>query len=81
MGTETEIFDLNYKGAKIKVQQHIVTNQVVYRVQFGDRRLPLIITRATNANAARWWTSVPEGRQKEAEEIGPLIAEYIKSKQ
>ncbi|MDZ4810164.1 MAG: hypothetical protein SGI96_18155 [Bacteroidota bacterium] len=40
--------------------------------------LPQVITGATNGNAARWWKSIPEGRQMEAEEIGPVVAEFIK---
>jgi len=81
MENSTGIFELDYKGVKIKVQKHSIAGQVLYRVQFRDKRPPLVITRATNANAARWWTSIPEGRQGEAEEIGPLIAEYLKAKQ
>jgi hypothetical protein len=28
----------------------------------------------------KFWTSIPEGRQEEAEEVGKLIAAYIRSK-
>lgn len=76
-----EIFDLDYKAGKIKVQQRFVSGTTIYRVMFQDKRPPLSITRATNSNAARWWTSIPEGRQREADEIGPLIEVYLKSKQ
>lgn len=81
MNSTNEPFDLDYKGSKIKVQEHFLSGTTIYRIQFADQRPPLVITRATNANAARWWTSIPEGRQWEAEEIGPIIAEYIMSKQ
>ncbi len=79
MGNETEPFELTYHKIKIRVQQHTVANSFVYHIIFHDKRQPLVITRAINANAARWWTSIPEGRQSEAEEIGSLIAEHIKS--
>lgn len=81
MENGTEIINLDYKGGKISVQRHSVAGQIIYHVQFQDKRPPLVITRAINANAARWWTTIPEGRQREAEEIGPLIAEYLKTRQ
>jgi hypothetical protein len=74
-------FDIDYKESKIRVQRHSVAGQTIYRVQFPDKRPPLVVTRALHANANRFWTSIPEGRQMEAEEIGPLIAEYLKGKQ
>ena len=81
MGKESDPFELIHQGIKIKVQRHSVANSFVYHIIFQDNRPPLVLTRAINANAARWWTSIPEGRQKEAEEIGPLIAEFIKLNQ
>lgn len=76
MENNPDIFDLDFKGGKIRVQRHFVANQTIYRIVFADKRPALVVTRALNENAARWWTSIPEGRQKEANEIGPLIAEY-----
>lgn len=81
MENQAEIFELDFKDGKIKVQRHSISGQVIYRVLFSDKRNPLVLTRASNDNALRFWTSIPEGRQKEAEEIRPLIAEYIKAKQ
>ncbi len=81
MESSTGIFDLNFKDGTIRVQRHLVANQTIYRILFSDKRAPLVITRALNENAARWWTSIPEGRQSEAKEIGTLIAEYIISHQ
>lgn len=72
-------FELDFKGGKVKVQKHSIGAQVIFRIQFSEGRTPLVITRATHADAFRFWTSVPEGRQKEAEEIGLLIAAYFKS--
>ncbi len=81
MKNNEDIFDLDFKNEKISVERHFVANQTIYRILFSDKTAPLVITRALNENAARWWTSIPEGRQKEANEIGPLIADYIKSHQ
>ncbi len=52
--------------------------ELIFRIQFAYNQAPLVITRAVHANANHFWTSIPEGRQKEAEEIGPLISEYFK---
>jgi hypothetical protein len=73
-------FELDYRNGHIKVQRITIGAQVIFRVQFPDRRSPLVLTRAEHANANRFWTSVPEGRQPEAEEIGPLIANHLLSK-
>ena len=81
MENNPDIFELYFKEGKIRVHCHLIANQTVYSVIFSDKRNPLVVTRALDFNAARWWTSIPEGRQSEAEEIGPLIAEYIKSNQ
>lgn len=74
------MFELNYKGNSIKVQEHTVTGQTVFRVVFPDSRKPLVLTRAMRINYTDFWTSVPEGRQKEAEEIGALISEHLNTK-
>jgi hypothetical protein len=74
-------FELVYKGSKIKVKEHKVAGQTIFRIVFPDGRKPLVVTRATGSNYTDFWTSVPEGRQQEAEEIGALISEYLNIKQ
>ncbi|MEO6838914.1 MAG: hypothetical protein ABI185_11050 [Ginsengibacter sp.] len=78
MDLSQEIFELDYENWKIKVSRHSIGSQVIFKIGFPDKRQPLIITRALRDNACKFWTSIPEGRQKEADEIGPLIAEYIR---
>ncbi|TKK65428.1 hypothetical protein FC093_20165 [Ilyomonas limi] len=75
------MFELDYKGSKIRVQEHTVAGTTVFRIVFPDSRKPLVVTRATRNNYTDFWTSVPEGRQKEAEEIGELISEHLNTKQ
>ena len=72
-------FELNYKDGTIRVQRHSIGAQVIFRVTFSNKTTPLILTRAIHANAYKFWTSIPEGRQREAEEVGALISEYFKS--
>lgn len=73
-------FELNFKDVKIRVQRHLVSNQTIHRIVFSDERTLLIITMALTDNAAHWRTSIPEGRQREAEEIVPLIEKYLEEK-
>ena len=72
-------FVLDFKEGKINVQRHSIGGQTLFKIGFSDKRSPLVITRALHANAHRFWTSIPEGRQREADEIGPLISEYFKT--
>lgn len=81
MEAPSKSFELDFKEGKIKVQEHAVKGQPVFRILFSDNRTPLVIARATHIREHRFWTSFPEGRQQEAEEVGALISEYFKSKQ
>lgn len=71
------MFDLVYNGIPIKVKEHHVNSQVLFIVQFSDNRPNLVLTRATGTEIGKHWTSIPEGRLKETEAVGPLIAEKI----
>jgi hypothetical protein len=71
-------FTLDFKDGTIRVQRHSIGAQVIFRVTFSNKRTPLVLTRALHSNAYRFWTSIPEGRQQEAEEVGALISEYFK---
>lgn len=72
------IFDLVYNGKPIKVKEQHVHSQVLFIVQFSDKTPNLVVTRASGTEIGKHWTSIPEGRLKEAEDIGQLIAAYIK---
>ncbi len=72
-------FELDFADGRIKVARHSIGSNVVFSVIFSDNRKPLVLTRAIHANAYRFWTSIPEGRQEEADEVGPIISEYFKS--
>jgi len=80
MENQNEIFDLEYENAPITVEQIQIPGQTFFRVTFSNGTSPLTLLRATNANQAKFWTSVPEGRQQLAERVGPLIENYYRSK-
>ena len=74
-------FELKYGNGSIKIHERNVSNQVVFMIQFSDMRPPLVITRAQDANSGKFWTSIPEGRQLEADKVGAVLSEYFKNNQ
>ena len=71
-------FNINYKVQMVNVQVVDINGQRIYRIQLPSSA-PLLMTRAKNADGVYFWTSVPEGKQKLAEEIGSLIEPLLKS--
>ncbi|MDR3007444.1 MAG: hypothetical protein LBV59_05885 [Sphingobacterium sp.] len=69
-------FEIEADGVKIIVPEHTVQDQQIYRLIFHDKRSPLVITRASTWGGDLW-TSVPQGRQEEAEKFGKLVSEYL----
>ena len=79
MDKSQDNFELDFKDGKIQILRHSLGSQVIFRITFSNKRAPLVITRATHADAFKFWSSIPEGRQNEAEEAGALIFEYCKT--
>lgn len=73
-------FELEVNGKVLKVAEHELAGKRVFHVSFGEGAKPLVITVALSPSGKKFWTSVPQGRQQEAEQIGKLIAEHIRSK-
>ena len=73
-------FTIENEGAVINVSEHTIDGNRIFRLQFPDKRKPLTITVAEMPGGKKWWTSVPQGRQAEAEQFGRLIANFIRSK-
>ncbi len=78
---EKDKFTVSYGEQLLEVRRMYIANQVIFHIVFSIAKPALVLTRATDHNKNRFWTSIPEGRQPEAETIGPLIAEYILSNQ
>ncbi|MBL7732302.1 MAG: hypothetical protein JNM88_14080 [Chitinophagaceae bacterium] len=78
MPNASEPFILTFQDSRIRVQRHTIQGAFVYHITFENKRPPLVITRAEKPTGQNWWTSIPEGRQLEANLIGPLIEEHIK---
>ena len=76
---DNENFTLNFDGIALSVYEHMIGTTQVFHVIFSDNRTPLSITRALT-RIGKTWVSLPQGRQKEAEEIGGLIVQHFKKK-
>ncbi|MFS4474572.1 hypothetical protein [Chryseobacterium sp. T20] len=74
---ENNKFEIEVQGVKIAVIEHTVHDQQVFRLVFNDSRSPLVISRAKTWNG-EIWTSIPQGRQKEAEFYGQEISKHLK---
>lgn len=70
-------FEIVFQGKTVQIETIYAGKNTMYLARLSDQPV-LILTRASDANNARFWTSVPEGRQKLAELIGELIADYIR---
>lgn len=69
-------FEIEANGVKIIVTEHTVQDQQVYRLIFNDKRPPLVITTVSTWQGTMW-TSVPQGRQPEADNFGQIVAQYL----
>lgn len=65
----------------MQVHELAIPKYTAFRVVFSSSRQPLVVARTKDAVKETFWTSIPEGRQKEAEGVGKLIDEYFKSKE
>ncbi|HJS53165.1 MAG TPA: hypothetical protein VJ765_01440 [Chitinophagaceae bacterium] len=75
--TNDEIFSIDAHGVIITCQRLDIPKHVAYYVEFSSPRKPITIARAKFVDSDARWTSIPEGRQKEAEGIGALIDQYL----
>ena len=72
-------FDIEINGETAHVSDHTIKSARVFHIVFASRRPHLNITIATNSDDEKFWTSVPEGRQTEAELAGKAVATYLRS--
>jgi len=77
MLTTPEKFEMKLNGVTMSVQELDLPGNTAFKVVFSSNRKPIIVTRTKDYHRV-FWTSVPEGRQKEAEGVGALIEEYFK---
>ena len=80
MVQENETFDLEFGNSTIRVEEIKIPGQTFFKVDFSNQIPQLKLLRATDAGGKKFWTSIPEGRQKLAEQVGPVIENYYRSK-
>jgi len=74
-------FEIESDRATISVSEHSVAGERVFYLEFPDQRKPLkLIVAEKRPTGEKFWTSIPQGRQEEAEKFGKLIAAYIRGK-
>lgn len=73
-------FTFEVHGVSLTCERVDLPRVVAYRIVFSSKRDPIVITQAKSPDNSKFWTSIPEGRQKEAEGVGRLIDEYLKNK-
>ncbi|NCD67994.1 hypothetical protein [Mucilaginibacter agri] len=72
-------FEIDYRGLAAGVVEHRLPSGRVFHIQFSQPTLkPLVITVAHDSEDRKFWTSLPEGRQELAEEVGRLVATFIR---
>ena len=71
-----ERFTFSHQGQIVEVHPKKVGRDIVYALYFEDGRQPLVLTLAKANEGGKFWTSLPEGRQPEADVFGPLLAAY-----
>ena len=69
-------FVVYHEGTDVKVEVHELMQQKIYLAE-STRLKPLMLIRVAATEDFHYWTSVPPGREKEAEEIGRLIDRHI----
>jgi hypothetical protein len=79
MFDDQQVFEIDVEGKTVRVSEHYIGERRVFHVDLPLRGKPLILT-VTEGPKGRFWTSIPEGRQADAEKVGPLIAWYFKNK-
>lgn len=72
-----DAFQIEMNELSLQVTSHVINTSEVFRMIFSDKRPPLVVTEAVS-NGRSFWTSVPQGRQKEAAFFGKLIEEKLK---
>jgi hypothetical protein len=73
-------FEIEYEGETVQVTEAEIRDRRIFHLAYTNGRKPLTITVARDNKDVKFWTSIPEGRQEEAEKAGKLIAAFIRNK-
>jgi hypothetical protein len=75
----TEDFQVEVDRIKLNIIVRHSNGRVLFLISFPDGRPSLVLTRLVNIYDKKVWTSIPEGRMAEAQQIGPEIVKHFKN--
>lgn len=75
---DPKVFNVEIKGQVVQVSDHKIKSARVFHIVYPNSKSPLNITIAEDSDGVKFWTSLPEGRQEEAELAGKIIAAYLR---
>jgi hypothetical protein len=78
--TSDQNFSFEAYGVTLTCQRLDIQGAVAYLVSFSSNRKSIVVAKAEFVNHPANWTSIPEGRQKEAEGVGQLIETFLAEK-
>jgi hypothetical protein len=80
--TGDDHFTIESHGVTLLIERLQLPGFVCFRAVFSSKRKPIVIARARDANASKFWTAIPEGqdREVEAEGVGQLIETHYINK-
>lgn len=69
-------FEITLNSEPVQVREFQLGKQQVFHVLLS-RSKPISLTLAKGTDKNLFWTSIPQGRQGEAEEIGRVLDEFL----
>jgi hypothetical protein len=75
---DPKFFDVIVGELIAHVSVHIIKSAKVFHLVYDGGREPLNMTIANADDGSKFWTSLPEGRQEEAELAGAAVAAYLR---
>ena len=75
---DPENFEISLDGQSVQGSVHIIKSAKIFHLVYPSLRGPLNLTIANADDGGQFWTSLPEGRQEEAELAGKAIAAYLR---
>ena len=75
---DPKAFEIMLDGQTVQVSVHIIKSAKVFHLVYPSLKEHLNLTIANADDGGKFWTSLPEGRQEEAEVAGSVIAAYLR---
>jgi hypothetical protein len=73
-------YTIPYDGYVLTVTEAYIEGSRIFHVEFSINVKPINLVVVESNKGHRYWTSIPQGRQAVADEIGPVIGRYYHDK-